>query len=437
MRRELAVALRAWPTWIAAALAALLVGHGFVLAVDLFSAASRSALAARLSVEAMDPLAGVVRPTLGGLDFALALLGPVVATRVLSAEKERRSFIALCIHSRSLPRVVLAKAAAAACALAPAVLVPSILFAAWWACGAHVDVPETAVASLATLLHMLFVVAVAIAAAAWTRTGAHATALAVAASLASWALLAADDFAALAWLGGAERWSIDRHLAALERGVLSAGDVAWLLAAAAAALGLAVVGAWTTATRRRRAAVAAAVAIVVAAALVLGAADRWRRAWDWTEARRRSLPPAAVSGLRAIDRPITIVVYLDRDDARRKQLESDVLAKLLLARPDATVRTPLDDARGTLERDADYGRVVVDVGGATRETRSTSRREIVRLVFEAAGLPAPDAAAPAYPGWPVVVEGGRRALLVGIAYGVLPGAMLLVGLAATRRRGRR
>ena len=44
LARELAIVLRARVTWVAAALAALLVGHGFVLAVDLFSAGSRSAL---------------------------------------------------------------------------------------------------------------------------------------------------------------------------------------------------------------------------------------------------------------------------------------------------------------------------------------------------------------------------------------------------------
>src|SRR5262249_3662194 len=43
LRRELALVLRARVTWLQAALAALLVGHGFVLAVDLYTAGSRSA----------------------------------------------------------------------------------------------------------------------------------------------------------------------------------------------------------------------------------------------------------------------------------------------------------------------------------------------------------------------------------------------------------
>src|SRR5262245_61329705 len=58
LARELAIVLRARVTWLQAALAALLVGHGFVLAIDLYSAGSRSRLAERLSACALDALPG-------------------------------------------------------------------------------------------------------------------------------------------------------------------------------------------------------------------------------------------------------------------------------------------------------------------------------------------------------------------------------------------
>ena len=72
LRRELEIVFRARITWWQAALSALLVGHSFVLAVDLFSAASRSALSNQLMSREMDPLMGVVRPTLGGLYLAIS-----------------------------------------------------------------------------------------------------------------------------------------------------------------------------------------------------------------------------------------------------------------------------------------------------------------------------------------------------------------------------
>ena len=104
MRRELDLVFRARWTWFLAAAAALLVGHGFVLAVDIFSAASRSAAASALQAQQMDPLAAIVRPTLGGVDLAFSLLGPVVAVRSLAIEKERRTYGSLALASGSATR---------------------------------------------------------------------------------------------------------------------------------------------------------------------------------------------------------------------------------------------------------------------------------------------------------------------------------------------
>src|SRR5207253_761304 len=89
--RELPIVLRARLTWLQAAFSALLVGHGFVLAVDLYAAGSRSAIAHHLMTREFNPLLGIVRPTLGGLYLALSLLGPLAAVRPIAVEKERRT----------------------------------------------------------------------------------------------------------------------------------------------------------------------------------------------------------------------------------------------------------------------------------------------------------------------------------------------------------
>jgi hypothetical protein len=127
LKRELEIALRARSTWLVVGLAALLVGHGFLLALDLYSQVSRTALASHLQAKEVDPLVGVVRPTLGGLHLAIALLVPLVAARPLSIEKERGTFGALCLSVGSIERVVLRKwfasfAAASLVLLAPLVM---------------------------------------------------------------------------------------------------------------------------------------------------------------------------------------------------------------------------------------------------------------------------------------------------------------------------
>jgi hypothetical protein len=434
VQRELIIALRARITWLVAGVSALLVGHGFVLAVDLYSASSRSALASALQVREMDPLAGIVRPTLGGLNLSICLFAPLIAARVLSVDKERRSFGPLCLLEGGAERVILKKLVAALCATSLLLATPLVLFVVYRASGGHLDAIETAVALIGEGLHLLFVTAITMAAASWTRTFAQAALLGVAASLTSWAIDAADGFAALAWLGGMASWSIEKQLSPFQRGIVSPGAIAWLAGASAGAATLALTGSsFELPVRWRRAATAATVVVTV---LFAGAAASSRRGYDWSEQRRASLPPAAVRGLRALPQPLAVDVLLDRDDSRRRQLESDVLAKLYLARPDLIVHMPLDD-RGAValaNRDLDYGRISIHVGSSSRQTRSTSRRELVTLVFEAAGLPLPDWTMPVYPGFPRVTEGRARTTLVTLAYLVLPVGFLIAGTLRGRKR---
>jgi hypothetical protein len=433
MRRELAVALRARVTWVVAAVAALLVGHGFVLAVDLFSASSRSALAGSLQSREMDPLAGVVRPTLGGVDLALVLLAPLVAARTLAIEKERRTFGALCLVEGSTTRVVAFKALASAVACSTLLAAPVVLLVAYALVGGHVDAVETSVAFAGDALRVLVVVGASIAGAAWTSTLAQAAAVGVAFSLSSWAIDAADGFAALAWLGGASAWSVERKLVPFGKGVFPLGASLWLLTAALVAFGFACVGASFESAWRR---IGKGMAVLIAGASLMAGEAGLRRAYDLTEERRASLPAAVTKELRAIPGPIEVDVYLDRDDAQREKLESDVLAKLVLSRPDVAVRTPLDSASDvTLARhDADYGRILIRAGGGSRETRSTSRRELVTLILEASGRPVPEWSQSAYPGYPTAIAGARRTLLLLLSYLVLPLSMLAAGLYLGQRR---
>src|SRR5690349_11931337 len=110
-----------------------------MLAIDLYSASSRSALSSLLQTREMDPLAGIVRPTLGGLSLALSLLGPVIAARTLAVEKERRTYGALCLAVGSTTRVLVQKALAGTLACGTLLIPPAVLFVAFGALGGHID----------------------------------------------------------------------------------------------------------------------------------------------------------------------------------------------------------------------------------------------------------------------------------------------------------
>src|SRR5439155_325000 len=187
------------------------------------------------------------------------------------------------------------------------------------------------------------------------------------------------------------------HLAAAETATAFLGYALYVAMVAAIAVAAA---AWTETLAQA----ATLAVLVVAASWAIDASEGFAAL---AELGRGSLPPAAARQLAALPGSITLDVYLDRDDARRRQLEADVLAKLRLARPDLEVRMPTDEQADATEagRDEGYGRVVVHAGGGTRETRSTSRREIVSLIFEAAGYQLPDWSQPEYPGYPLVIAG--------------------------------
>jgi hypothetical protein len=385
----------------------------------------------------MDPLAGIVRPTVGGAELALALLAPLVATRVLAIEKERRSFRPLALAEGSIPRVLVTKlvAAVAGCLLFTLPVLAAL--AAFAVLGGQLDLVEILPVLLGHILYLLVVVAVSMAAAAWTETAALAATVVILFSVASWALDAAEGFAALAWLGPIARWSLASRLAPFDRGLISVEALLALAATAAGATAAALVGVRFDWSARRR--LFGAAAVVGVTALALAGTTLARRTYDLTEERRASLPPDTVAALRAIEEPLAIEVWLDAEDSRRRQVDSDVLSKLRLARGDIRITFPLDARESVAagSHDDRYGVLVLHAGQSSRETRSTSRREIVTLLFDAAGRGLPPWTQPEYPGHPAVIEGTRRTVAALLAYAVVPGLLLLVGAILSRSHQRK
>lgn len=436
LRRELAIVLGARITWLSAAAAALLVGHGFVLAIDLFTAGSRSALSNALMSREFDPLLGIVRPTLGGLYLATSLFGPLIGARAIAIEKDRRTFAARLLATGSAGRFLASKGVAALAGTALPWLGAVALLESWRLVGGHLAVGETAVALFGHLLYAAFVTAVGLAAGALARGFAQAATGALLAIAFTWAIDAAEGFSALAWLGGAAAWSPSTHLRPFEQGTFDLAATGWLVGATLGALVFAWAGCRFDWHGRRRAGALVGSSLVFV--LAAGGLRSLTGAWDLSELRRHSLPPAAAAELRRLPERPRLVVNLDREDSRRRQLESDALARLRLARPDLAVRFPPDERRApeAIERDDGYGRLTVFVGERSRETTSISRRELTTIIFELAGRPLPDWSAPEYPGYPLVVEGGRRRMVLAVSYLALPLLFLFLGVALTTGRRR-
>lgn len=419
MRRELLLVFRSVSTWIVLAIGALVCGHGALVAIDVFSSASRSAHAGTFMMREMDPLAGIVRPSLGALELATSLLVPILAVRAVAVEKERGTFRASCLAAGSHARVIARKLGATSLATILFVLVAALDLVLYVALGGSLDLVESLTAVTGHLLQALFVCALSIAAASLTRTNAQAITVALLASIASWAIESASSLAALAWIGGASTFSIGAHLASFDRGIFALADVAWF------AIGI-VTFAAVACMRSPWLIVPGLVLMSLSSGLAV------RR--DWSEQKRSSYPPSIEAGLRTLG-PIHMRVWLDRDDARRAQLEDDMLMKLRLARPDADISMPYDARTAPAEaaRDEHYGEIEITVA-KTMTTHSTSRKELTTLIFEAANAPMPPWDNVLYEGRPAVIEGARRTAFGAFAYVVFPGALAIVALLVRPRR---
>jgi len=303
LRRELALVLRARVTWLQAALSSVLIGHGFVLAVDLYTAGSQSAATGTLMAREFDPLLGIVRPTLGGLYLALSLFGPLAGARALAIEKDRHTLHTLVLQSGSVTRVLLRKWTAALAGAGLPIGGVAALLLLWRGVGGHLAAGETVVAIVGYVLYAAFVTAVGLAAGAFAHSFAQAATAALIAIAATFAIDAAEGFSALAWMGGAAAWSPTSYLHVFENGTFALSSFGWLLGATGGALVLAGVGTRFDLHGARRWLAAAAAVVAAIALCVIGRSVS--RAWDVSETHRHSLPPAAarIPNLKVVSGP--------------------------------------------------------------------------------------------------------------------------------------
>ncbi|WP_206664732.1 ABC transporter permease subunit [Dankookia rubra] len=429
LERELRALAAGRALWVMALLLCPVVGYGFTEAVGLYAEASRSAEGFPELARGMTPLDGVLVPTLGAFYVAVTLLFPFVAIRTLGGDKENGGLKLLLQLPHSPVVLVLAKLAAAITgwllALVPAL---SALFL-WAALGGHLHVPETLNLLLGHLLYGLLVAAVGLFAASVADGPATAAIGALAFVLGAWVL----DFAAAgqgAWMRRLADLSPTAALRGFEGGLLALPAVLGMLIAAAALVALAVV--WLPPGRPVPRKLALSAAVLAAAAALSLASAQARLYADLSESRRNSFAPGDEAALRRLSEPLAITVHLSPDDPRLADFERQVLGKLRRLVPRISV-TIAETPKGLLTPSGDdrYGLVFYDYGARHDESRSTSFREVLPLLFALAGATPERIEAADYPGYPLVADARPAAPWF---YAVLP-ALLALAWWRVRRAG--
>src|SRR5262249_56551831 len=147
-------------------------------------------------------------------------------------------------------------------------------------------------------------------------------------------------------------------------------------------------------------------ACVAGAAVVVGLSTQLGRSVDVTEDRRTSFPAADQKALAELHEPLMIVVRFVPEDPRYADLRRNVLAKLERVMPRVTIQlaTSGQSMVGSASEEA-YGEVEYSYCGHSAQSRSTSHREILPLIYALAGRPIPQPiAGEGYHGYPLLAD---------------------------------
>jgi hypothetical protein len=403
-RKELRELVTARAYWLLLLALGPLVGQAYMTAVESYADASGAAGGPAALSQGLSPLDGFVVPVFGAYGVAATLLLPFVAIRLLASEKENGG-LALLLQAGVRPLViVVVKLSVMLVAWLVALLPGFIALALWGAQGGHLAAREVAVVLAGHLLRAAFTGALALAAAALTESASTAAIVALAATLATWAL----DFMG-AVRGGTAQWlarfTPEAALRVFERGELSAAVIGVTLVATSFLIGVAAIALHAPEPRRRLG--MRSLLLLVATAVALQLAARQHASADVSEDRRNSFSAADERALRSIDAPIDVEVHLAPEDPRLADLDRSVLRKLLRTRKGVTVRSVSAGGTGMFAADPHYGEVWYSVGGRRAMTRSTTGPIVLESLYELAGVTPPSRAAdPAYAGYPLVLRAG-------------------------------
>jgi ABC-2 type transport system permease protein len=398
--REL-LASRAY--WLLLLMIWLLVGHGFITAVELYAEASGAGGGPAALPQGLTPLDGILVPTFGAYDLAVTLLFPFVAIRLVAAEKESGALKLLLQFPASLATTLTAKGLALVAVWFVAWIPGLVALLLWKSYGGHLYGPETLNLMLGHLLHMTLSAGVAVAAAAMAESAASAAIVTLGFTLGTWAL----DFIAAGrggWLQELAYYTPTAALRRFEQGELRLSVIVVMAAASVAGFLLAAV--WLNTGRSLRSRLLRSIAIVVMLAVVAWAGASLRQAWDLSENRRNSFSPADEAALSQIKEPLHVTVFLSPEDPRLMDLDRSILGKLRRILPRVEVDYAAASRSGLFEDAEDhYGEVWYEMGGRQSVSRSTTEAIVLEELYQLASLAPPASREESdFPGYPLAAR---------------------------------
>jgi len=418
--------------WLLLLLIGPLVGHAFIVAVNLYAEASGSGGTPAALPQGLTPLDGILVPTWGVYDLAATFFLPFVAIRLISSEKQSGALKLLL----QLPNGLAAKLAAKFTALMLGWFVSCaaglIAIALWKFYGGHLYFAETLNLFVGHFLRAMLSISIAVAAAALSESAASAAIVTLAITIGSWAL----DFIAAGRGGLLQQLANYTPTAALrsfEQGLFSINTTLVMIAIIVA--GFAVAAIWLHPGRTWRRATVASAVLLVALATVIPASTLARASWDSSENRRNSFAPADEAALHQIRQPLRITINLAPEDPRLTDFEQNVLRKLRRNLPNLQVDYSADSQTGLFGNSDQYGEIWYEMNGQKIVDRSTIDEVVLENIYKLAGRTAPVVDEEQdFPGYPLAT---RPRWAAGVFYVFWPIFITMAWIVLRRRETRK
>ncbi|BCL61928.1 hypothetical protein DGMP_26210 [Desulfomarina profundi] len=381
--------------WGMLVILSLLVGYSFIQAVELYSQASRTALAYPEMAAGMNPLDGIFIPTFGACYLVETLLFPLVVIRLVGQDRQDGT-VKLLLQLPLSPFLLNAVKIFALTVVWFLAALPGIsVFIIWHVLGGAIYYPEIICLFTGHTLYFLVIACIAMFATVITTSLPTAAMICLAVTLGSWVL----DFTAA---GGG--WSLTTLLRGFEGGLLSSDGFVVFLGLSLFLFSISSVllhPGQKTVTRVKKVFATALIFLLAVSGFL-----QIPQYLDMTENHRHSFNPADERLLKQMKKRLKITVHLAKEDGRLYDLEHGILAKLRRILPDIKIIYADTGATGLYgaPEDDTYGLIVYEYAGRKDQSYSNSPGEILPLLHALAAQKVTVAGVSQYRGHPLVED---------------------------------
>ncbi len=397
-------------------LTSFVIGNSFVMAVDLYSKASKTAIGNPLYASGFEPTPGIFIPTFGGLFLLFSLFLPFVTIPLISNERKNGTLSVLTQLPFRFGTILITKTIASVMFVffVLSLTIPS--FVVWKFYGGHIAYGESFTLLLGYLLYGLVIVAISFCFATLFENTANAAILTIAMVVFSWVVDFAKSANTSAIALFLSEYTFTKTLKSFESGILSLRSSLFFIFVSIFFLGLGYIFLRFDLKHKWK------YLFIIFAASVIPFLYFPKIVFniDVTESHRNSFSPAVVKGLKQIP-PLVIKVYLTPNDSRFKDYEHDFLKKLRLVKTDIKLEMVNDD---TLNKN--YGLFQYSLNGKIGSTYSNSEEEIFPIIFGLSGINIPNSKGNMFKGYPLVVDRKKLFTAHYLYYLIIPLIFILI-----------